>query len=106
VFVILLSWPLLKERVGRLIWCAVPLAFCGIVLVLKPSFHVAYSLATIAITGSFFFSLAMISLRQMGPGESGEAVVLYFSLLGTFVMLCMGALPVLADGMLTGQGQT
>ena len=89
VFVVMLSWPLLKERVGKLVWCSVPLAFCGIVLVLKPSFHVAYSLATVAIIGSFFFSLAMISLRQMGPGESGEAVVLYFSLLGTFVTLCI-----------------
>ena len=31
----------------------------------------------------------MISLRQIGPNESGEAVVLYFSLFGTLVMLCI-----------------
>ena len=89
VFVILLSRPLLKERVGRLVWVAVPVAFSGIVLVMKPSFHVAGSLAAIAVVGSFFYSLAMISLRQIGPSESGEAVVLHFSLFGTFVMLCI-----------------
>lgn len=93
VFVVLLSWPLLKERVGRLVWSAVPIAFSGIVLVMKPSFDVALSLATIAVIGSFFYSLAMISLRQIGPSESGEAVVLYFSLFGTLVMFCF-SLPV------------
>ena len=89
VFVVLLSWPLLKERVGRLVWGAVPIAFSGIVLVMKPSFDVAISLAAIAVVGSFFYSLAMISLRQIGPSESGEAVVLHFSLFGTLVMLCI-----------------
>ncbi len=93
VFVVLLSWPLLKERVGKLVWGAIPVAFCGIVLVMKPSFHVALPLAAIAIIGSFFFSLAMISLRHIGPSESGEAVVLHFSLFGTFVTLCI-SLPV------------
>lgn len=87
VFVVLLSRPLLKEHVGRLVWGAVPIAIVGIVLVVKPSFHVGISLAVIGVLGSFFYSLAMISLRQIGPSESNEAVVLYFSLFGTFVML-------------------
>jgi len=89
VFVVLLSWPLLKERVGKLVYGAVPIAFGGILLVVKPSFHVAMTLAAVAIAGSFFYSLAMISLRQIGPNESGEAVVLYFSLFGTLVMTCI-----------------
>lgn len=89
VFVVLLSWPLLKEHAGRLVWCAVPIAFCGIMLVLKPSFHVAYSLAAVAIVGSFFYSLAMISLRQIGPGESSEAVVMYFLVFAALVALCI-----------------
>jgi drug/metabolite transporter (DMT)-like permease len=89
VFVVLLSRPLLKERVGKLVWGAVPFAFCGIMLVLKPSFHVALSLAAVAIIGSFFYSLAMISLRQIGQGESAEAVVMYFMLFGAFVTLCI-----------------
>jgi len=89
VFVVLLSWPVLRERVGRLTWISVPFAFCGILLVLKPTFDVAYSLAAIAIIGSFFYSVAMVSLRQIGPYETGEAVVLYFSLFGTIVMLCI-----------------
>lgn len=88
-FVVLLSWPILKERVGKLVWLSVPFAFAGIVLVLKPTFHVAYSIAAIAIAGSFFYSIAMISLRRIGPRESSEAVVLYFSLFGTLVMLCI-----------------
>lgn len=93
LFVVLLSWPLLKERAGKLVWGAMPIALCGIILVLQPSFHVALLFAIVALAGSFFGSLAVISLRYIGPSESSEAVVLYFSLLAALVTLAI-SLPV------------
>jgi len=93
VFVALLSWHFLKEPVGKPVWGAIPVAFCGIALVMKPSFHLASSLAAIAVIGSFFSALAMMSLRSIGPGESDEAIALYFSLFATLVTLCI-SLPV------------
>jgi len=92
IFVALLSGPLLGERVGRHLWLAVALAFLGIVALLRPSFQVAAPVAVVATVGAFFYALAMIWLRKIGPGESHEAVVLHFSLVGCATMVLL-ALP-------------
>ena len=92
IFVALLSGPLLGERVGRHLWLAVALAFLGIVALLRPSFEVAAPVAMVATVGAFFYALAMIWLRKIGPGESHEAVVLHFSLVGCAAMVLL-ALP-------------
>jgi len=36
VFVVLVFRSLLKERVGKLVWGAIPVAFCGLVLEIMP----------------------------------------------------------------------
>ena len=92
IFVAALSGPLLGERVGRRLWVAVALAFAGIVLLLRPSFTTAAPVAAVATTGAFFYALAMIWLRRIGPAESHEAVVLHFSLVALLTMLLL-ALP-------------
>jgi drug/metabolite transporter (DMT)-like permease len=91
IFVALLSGPLLGERVGRLLWLAVGMAFVGIVLLVRPSFALAAPVAAVATVGAFFYALAMIWLRRIGPGESHEAIVLHFSLvaLGTMLVLAI-----------------
>ncbi len=92
IFVALLSGRLLGERVGRPVWAALALAFAGIVALLRPSFEVAAPVALVATTGAVFYALAMIWLRKIGPGESHEAVVLHFSLVGFATMVAL-ALP-------------
>ncbi len=91
IFVAALSGPLLDERVGRRLWIAVALAFAGIVLLLRPSFTMAAPVALVATAGAFFYALAMIWLRRIGPAESHEAVVLHFSLVafGTMLLLAL-----------------
>lgn len=89
IFVALLSGPLLGEAVGRRVGLAVTLAFAGITLLLRPSFDVAAFVALVATVGAFFYALAMIWLRKIGPGESHEAVVLHFSLVGCATMLAL-----------------
>jgi drug/metabolite transporter (DMT)-like permease len=92
IFVAALSGHLLNERVGRRLWVAIALAFAGIVLLLRPSFTTAAPVAAIATGGAFFYALAMIWLRRIGPAESHEAVVLHFSLVALATMLLL-ALP-------------
>jgi drug/metabolite transporter (DMT)-like permease len=95
IFVALLSGPLLSERVGARVGLAVAVGFAGIIAVVRPSFAMATPVAAVATIGAVFYALAMIWLRKLGPGESSEAVVLHFSLVGfaTFLVL---ALPVWA----------
>jgi drug/metabolite transporter (DMT)-like permease len=91
IFVAALSGRLLAERVGRRVWVALVLAFAGIVLLVRPSFTLAAPVAAVATAGAFFYALAMIWLRRIGPAESHEAVVLHFSLvaLGTMLLLAL-----------------
>jgi drug/metabolite transporter (DMT)-like permease len=89
IFVALLSGSLLGERVGRHVALAVALAFAGIIAVVRPSFEIAAPVAGVATVGAFFYALAMIWLRKIGPGESHEAVVLHFSLVGLAAMLVL-----------------
>ena len=93
IFVALLSRPLLGERVGRHVALAVALAFVGVLAVLRPSFALALPVAAVATVGAFFYAMAMIWLRRIGPGESHEAIVLHFSLVGLAAMVAL-ALPV------------
>lgn len=89
IFVAALSGRLLDERVGRRLWAAVALAFIGIVLLVRPSFATAAPVAAVATAGAFFYALAMIWLRRIGPAESHEAVVLHFSLVALVTMLVL-----------------
>ena len=93
LFVALLSRPLLGERVGRHVALAVALAFAGIVLLVRPSFALAWPVALVATLGAIAYAMAMIWLRRIGPGESHEAIVLHFSLVGLTTMVLL-ALPV------------
>lgn len=93
IFVALLSGPLLGERVGGRVALAIALGFAGIIAVVRPSFTSAIPVAAIATTGAVFYALAMIWLRKIGPGESHEAVVLHFSLVGLATLLAL-SLPV------------
>jgi drug/metabolite transporter (DMT)-like permease len=92
LFVALLSRRMLGERVGRHVALAVALAFLGIVLLVRPSFALAWPVAVIATLGAISYAMAMIWLRRIGPGESHEAIVLHFSLVGLATMVLL-ALP-------------
>jgi drug/metabolite transporter (DMT)-like permease len=109
IFVVLLSSPLLGERVTLSELVAIALGFTGIIAVVRPTFALAAPVATVATSGAVFYALAMIWLRKMGPGESHEAVVLHFSLvaLTAFLLLSLPAWrwPAWNDGLyLLGAG--
>jgi drug/metabolite transporter (DMT)-like permease len=93
IFVAVLSGPLLGEPVGGWVALAIALVFAGIVGVVGPSFGVAAPVAAIAIAGAFLYALALIWLRKIGPGETPQAVVLHFSIVGLCAMLAF-AIPV------------
>ena len=93
IFVAVLSGPLLGERVGGRVTLAIVLVFAGIVGVVGPSFGVAAPVAAVAITGAILYALALIWLRKIGPGETPQAVVLHFSIVGLCAMLAF-AIPV------------
>jgi drug/metabolite transporter (DMT)-like permease len=116
IFVALLSGPLLAERVGGRVALAIALGFTGILAVVRPSFGIALPVAGIATVGAVFYALAMVWLRRIGPGETHEAIVFHFSLVGLAATAALavpvwrwpdwpGGLFLLAVGLTGGAGQ-
>lgn len=91
LFVALLSWPVLRERVTPLVWLGVALGFAGVAVLVKPGFAAMGGVAALAVTGAFFFSFALLSLRRMGPHESSEAIALHVSLVAGLTLLAVAA---------------
>jgi drug/metabolite transporter (DMT)-like permease len=89
VFVALMSWPLLGERVRPKEWLAIVVAFVGIVAIAKPTLDTAPLLVLVGLLTALSTAFAMISIRKMGPEESSEAIVFQFSCVGTVVALLL-----------------
>ena len=86
VFVALLSWPLLGEKVSRPVVAAIAVAFVGIAVVAQPSFDTGGGTLLVGTLTAMGSAMAMIWLRKVGPGETGEAIVFHFMCFGTAVM--------------------
>jgi len=65
IYVTALSAIFLKEPVGWRRWSAVVVGFIGVVIALRPSAATLTWPALIAITGSFFFSIFLITTRML-----------------------------------------
>ena len=92
LFVALLSFPVLRERVSRRVALGAVVGFVGVAVLVKPVFHLAGDLASLAVAGAFFYALAMLRLRKLGPRESSEAIAFHMSLVAG-VTLSLLALP-------------
>ena len=65
IYVVALSAMLLGERVGWRRWTAVLVGFCGVVIALRPSAASFTLPALIALGGSVFYALLMITTRMV-----------------------------------------
>ena len=116
ILIAVLAALILRERPPRTVFVAVPLAFAGIVILVRPSFEVSGHLAVATFVGAGFSALAMLCLRRLGPGESPEAIAAHFgAVAGTLLSVAAlvqgeglqaeGILPVIGCGLAGGLGQ-
>jgi drug/metabolite transporter (DMT)-like permease len=82
LFLVLLAWPLLGERVGVARGMAALAGFGGVLLMLMPFGDGAAPGPVLAVLGGALgWALAMITIRRMGEaGEPNVAIVLWFAL--------------------------
>jgi len=85
----LMAWLVLRERVSLLGWCAILMAFVGVLVILGPNaFDLSISLGfLIGITGALLAALAKIMVRRLGRSDSSEVIVFYFAAFGTVFTL-------------------
>lgn len=91
IFVVLLSYPLLKEKVGAYRILAAIAGFCGILLIVQPGAISSFAGGMVGIAAAFFHALIMIILRWLGKSEEPFVTVFYFSLISS--ALALPALP-------------
>jgi len=82
IYVTALSVVLLRERVGWRRWSAVLVGFLGVVIALRPSTASLTLPALIALCGSIFYAMLMITTRMLR--ETDATVLLTAQFLGVF----------------------
>ena len=88
LFVTILSYPLLKEKVARNQYLIVIAGFIGIFIATEPetnNFTIHYFLA---VAGSALYGLAVITIRQLGETESPGTTFFYFTIICTILSGC------------------
>jgi drug/metabolite transporter (DMT)-like permease len=98
IFATILSWLLLKERVGVHRWAAVLVGFMGVLLVVRPGGHDAPPMlgVLVGLLAAFGTASVTITLRRLGGTEHVAAIVFWFfvasALVGALLLPAFGAL--------------
>jgi drug/metabolite transporter (DMT)-like permease len=91
LFVPVIAWFWLKEKVPSLVRLALVIGFTGIVLILRPAPGAFNAAAFIGMWAGIFAATAMVSIRRMSNTEPTTRIVFYYSVICTLV----SSLPVL-----------
>lgn len=86
-FVVLLSWLVLKEKIGKGQIIALFLAIVGAGLVTKPTFNVNIAPAMIGLMASMFAGMAYVTVSYLRKSDSPETIVFYFTLITSLCMI-------------------
>lgn len=87
LFVVALSWPLLKEKVGPYRAIATIVGFGGVLLILQPGTISSVPGALMGLGAAFGHASVMLCLRWLGRTENPVATIFYFSLVSTIWIL-------------------
>ena len=80
LFLLVLSVPLLHERVGVHRWAATLVGFAGVLVMLRPGLVPISAGALLALLSALGFALSMILIRRLAVTESSSVIVFYQAL--------------------------
>ena len=91
IFIVVLSVPLLSERVGPRRASAAIVGFVGVLLIARPGAGLFSLGALYAIAGTVCYSLLIITTRRLGSSDSALCTVACSS--GIYALACVTVLP-------------
>jgi drug/metabolite transporter (DMT)-like permease len=94
IFVVLLSWPVLRERATRARWVASITGFIGILVLLRPGSSVMHPAVVLLIGAALANALYQLLTRKL-LDESAHTTLFYSATVGTLLLSC--ALPFAVD---------
>jgi drug/metabolite transporter (DMT)-like permease len=83
IFIPLIAWLFLKERITTAMLCAAALGFIGVFCVAKPDQGLLNWISLIGIASSLLASMAFVTVRALTQTEPPERIVFYFCLIGS-----------------------
>lgn len=90
LFLTALSWPLLKERVGRERWIAVSVGFVGVLIMARPSVAGSVAGMVYALVCAICNAVGTLAVRGLTRTEASASIVFY-----TALFMTLGSLPIL-----------
>ncbi len=91
IFIVVLSVPLLSERVGIRRGSAVLVGFAGVLLITQPGAGLFSPGALYALAGTLCYSLLVIATRRLGASDSALCTALYSNAI--YALACAVVLP-------------
>lgn len=91
IMVVLLSIPLLGERVGRHRWAAVLVGFCGALVIIRPGADGVPIEIVLLLISAFLFALYQIMTRKLAGIDNAATSSTYTVLVALFASSCVVA---------------
>ncbi len=85
VFIPLVAWLFLKERITPLMLLAAGVGLVGVLLVAKPDAGMLNGLSLIGLSSSLLASVAFVTVRALTATEPATRIVFYFCVIATAV---------------------
>ncbi|GGI59871.1 hypothetical protein GCM10011446_13660 [Acinetobacter vivianii] len=85
IFIPLIAWLFLKEKVTAAMLCAAGLGFIGVFCVAKPDQGLLNWISIVGISSSLLASMAFVTVRALTQTEPPERIVFYFCLIGSLL---------------------
>jgi len=82
LFIIVLSVPILKEKVGIHRWSAVIVGFVGVIIIIRPGGNFWHFASIMPLLGALFFALFQIMTRLLSTTEKTHTTLFYTGLGG------------------------
>ena len=84
LFIPLIAWVWLKEKVGIIVWASLFIGFLGILLILKPGVQMlANPAGVIAISAALFSAFALVAVNQLSRDEPIKRILFYYFLISS-----------------------
>ena len=81
LFIPLVTWAWLKERIGGMVWMSLFVGFAGVILILKPGLALLSDpTALIAISAAVFSALALVAVNRLSNTEPPRRILFYYFL--------------------------
>lgn len=83
VFIPLIAWLFLKEKMTARMWLAAGMGLVGVILVAKPDTGMFNTLSLVGLSASFCAAMAFVTVRALTDTEPATRIVFYFAVFGT-----------------------